>query len=255
MRERYDPPDAERITGQFRERREALRRKRVVLKSVAVAGRYQVVRPSDGSRFFPEGRRRAKANIRRRLGRWYNCPGVVVTLTYDPKRVDQDEAWYRVGRHRREFLNRLNLWRRRHGFEHRSLGCIVCLEPMAGTGYPHLHLVFPNLRFLAPLAVIDELWAHGLVQTAYRDGLSPVSYACKYISKMEGWDDLSLAYISMYRLRIYSISRRYYLPAAPRPPAAWLFWCSSTEERVGALLEMIVSGHPAAMICMAGPAD
>jgi hypothetical protein len=246
----YDPPDAGLIVSRFGQKRAKLEDQRVLLKHRTEPNRYRLVRPSDRSRFFEEGRRRSKANIRRRLGSWYHANGVMLTLTYDPKRIDQDTAWFHLGEHRRVFLNKLNLWRRRHGYERRSLASVVCVEPMKGTGYPHVHIVFPNLRFLAPLAVLGDLWAHGLTQVKYHDNLSPVSYACKYISKMSGWDDLSLAYLSMYHLRVYSISQRYYLPDVPVHDPEWLFWTSTTAAGSETLLDMVVLGHPDAMCCV-----
>lgn len=246
----YDPADAPLIISRFADKRKTLAAKRVLLRHRTAPERYRLVKPADNSRFFDEGRRRSKANIRKRLGSWYSCPGVLLTLTYDPKLIGQDEAWYRLGEHRREFLNRLNLWRRRHGYEKRSLASVVCVEPMKGTGYPHIHMVFPNLRFLAPLAVIDELWRHGMTQVRFRDGISPVSYACKYVSKMSGWDDLSLAYLSMYRLRVYSVSQRYYLPGDTRRDPEWLFLTTTDAFGSETLLDMVLAGHPAAICCV-----
>ena len=41
--------------------------------------------------------------------------------------------------------------------------------------------------------------------------MSPVSYVCKYISKLEGWSDLALSYLWTNRTRLYSMSREYVL--------------------------------------------
>jgi hypothetical protein len=39
---------------------------------------------------------------------------------------------------------------------------------------------------------------------------SAVSYITKYISKMDGWSELSLAMIWHFKIRIYNLSHQYY---------------------------------------------
>ncbi len=88
------------------------------------------------------------------------------------------------------------------------------MEVQSGTGYPHVHLVFPYLKWLAPIAWMTEQWgqAENSVDYKIKDSMSPVSYVCKYISKLEGWSDLALSYLWVNRTRLYSMSRDYVLP-------------------------------------------
>lgn len=231
------------MVGRFLERMDVLADRRVILHHRTDAARYRVVRPSDDSRYFPRGRRRIQARLRRRLGRWYNCPGILLTLTFDPKRISQPQAWRRVGQLRRQFLNRLNLWRRRHGYERRSLACVSVLENMTGTGYPHVHVVFPQLRYLAPCEVVTDLWGWGITDVRYCGAMSPVAYICKYVSKLDGWDDLQLAYLQMYHTRLYSVSQRYLLPddGGRAGPPEWSFLLSTTALASGAVVDILTS--------------
>jgi len=74
---------------------------------------------------------------------------------------------------------------------------LAVLEVQPSTGYPHVHLMFPYLKWLAPIAWMTEQWgqAENSVDYQVKDSMSPVSYVCKYISKLEGWSDLALSYL------------------------------------------------------------
>jgi len=102
----------------------------------------------------------------------------------------------------------------------------VIEEQPEKTRYPHVHLVFPYLKWLAPLGFLTEIWgqASNSVDIKIKDSMSPVSYVCKYISKLEGWSDLALSYIWTNRSRLYSMSRDYIIPdfADKRVPE-WAF--------------------------------
>ena len=191
---------------------EALESKRVLVDNMADCKLAKLVKPSDASRYFPNGRKRIKAKIFRRLGRWYNCPGYLLSLTFDPSRINRAEAWKQVGKLRREFMNRVNRWRKRAGLTKAKFFSVIEAQP--GTGYPHVHLVFPYLKWLAPVDWMTEQWgqAENSVDYKVKDSISPVSYLCKYISKLEGWSELALSYIWTNRTRLYSMSKDYVLP-------------------------------------------
>lgn len=199
-------------TARFREYRSSLAEKRVLVVSLADTSVAKVVKPADSSRYFEDGRKRIKAKIRKRLGRWYNCPSLLLSLTFDPKKIACDDAWRQVGLFRREFMNRVNRWRLRQGYQKAKF--LAVLEVQKQTGYPHLHLVFPYLRYLAPIGWLVEQWgqASNSVDLKLRDAMSPVSYVCKYITKLEGWPDEALAQVWDNGTRLYSMSRDYSLP-------------------------------------------
>jgi hypothetical protein len=211
----------------FKDYRQSLAEKRVLVANLNESSVIKVVKPAEASRYFDGGRKRIKAKIRKRLGRWYNCPGLLLSLTFDPKLITCDDAWRQVGLLRREFMNRVNRWRRRQGYQKAKF--LSVLELQKQTGYPHIHLVFPYLRFLAPVSWLVEQWgqAPNSVDVKVRGSISPVSYVCKYITKLDGWSDEALAQIWDNGTRLYSMSRDYYLPdySDKRVPE-WCFKCT-----------------------------
>jgi hypothetical protein len=218
----------ERQIDDFLEYRCKLEDKRVVVSNLADPGVCMIVKPSQRSRYSDKGRRRIQAKIRDRLGRWYNCPGFLFGMTYDPKLTSRAEAWSYVGEDSRTWLDKVNQWRKRHGMP--KAKCLRVIEEQPGTGYPHVHFVFPYLKWLAPFAFLQEAWGRGLCRYTVKDSLSPVSYVCKYISKMEGWSELALSYIWKNRTRLYSMSRDYTLPDySDKRVSEWRYVCCSTR--------------------------
>ncbi len=186
--------------------------KRILVNNLTDSKIGKLLKASDASRYFPVGRKRIKAKIYRRLGRWFKCPGVLLSLTFAPELISRREAWLDCRKMAREFMNRVNRWRKRHGMSKAKF--LSCIEVQPGTGYPHIHFVFPNLRWLASLDFLITTWGqeNNSVDIVVKDSISPVSYVCKYISKLEGWSDLALSYIWTNRTRLYSMSRDYILP-------------------------------------------
>ena len=153
---------------------ERIAEKRVILSNLADSSICKVVKPSDASRYFPGGRRRIKAKIHHRLGRWYSCPGFLLSLTFAPDRISRRDAWKNCRTMGREFINRVNRWRKRHGMPRAKF--LTCIELQPGTGYPHLHFVFPYLKWLSSIAFMTETWGQGVnaVDMKPRDCFSPV---------------------------------------------------------------------------------
>ena len=75
-------------------------------------------------------------------------------------------------------------------------------------GYPHVHLVYPGLKYLADQELIKKLWGHGHIKVNYGGSFKPASYACKYISKM-GKNDLGLMFMWWDRIKLYTFSRAF----------------------------------------------
>jgi len=208
----------------FREYRDNLADKVVVVQNSADKSVVKVIRQADSSRYFPEGRRRIKARIFKRMGGFYSCNGLMVTLTFDPKLISKADAWRDVGYLGRSWLNNVNRWRIRNGMP-RVRGIKVLEVQKLRTGYPHLHYAFPRLRWLAPRDVLRRYWHYAAegVDWRYRDSFSPAGYVCKYVSKLEGWADEALAEIWMNRTRLYSMSRDYYLVAEEKRVPEWCY--------------------------------
>jgi hypothetical protein len=83
------------------------------------------------------------------------------------------------------------------------------VEVQPGTGYPHVHIFFPHLRWLAPLNIINGNWRQGRanIESPKRIKVNCAAYISKYLRKMRGWFDLHLALLWSGRCRMYGFSR------------------------------------------------
>lgn len=243
-------PDAELIVDRFSAWRDNMESKRVVVRHRAAPNRVQVLCPRDQSRYFETGRKRIMARLRRRLGHWFERSGLLLTLTFDPKRIDMDEAWRKVGAMRRTFVNKINLYRARRKMP-RRLSYVAVLEQQQN-GYPHVHLVFPGLAYLAPIGWLSDQWAQGPNAVDIRGinrACSPVAYVCKYIAKMTGWQTLTLALCKMYHTRLYSVAHAY--AAEPRREPQWAFLCTSWDHALEWLTDTF--REHGVTVCIHGP--
>jgi len=215
--------DSDKV-GQFRGYRQALADKLVVLRRLSDSSEAKVIRQSDSSRYFAVGRYRMKAKIIKRMGGFYSCSGLMLSCTYDPKLLSRDEAWADVGARGRRLMDNVNGWRRREGMA--KVRGIKVLEEQSQTGYPHIHIAFPKLRWLARVEDISRWWGQAVnsCELTYRDSFSPAGYVCKYVSKMEGWSDEGLAEIWFNRTRAYSMSSDYYLQPVEKRVPEWSFY-------------------------------
>jgi hypothetical protein len=172
--------------------------------------------------------------IRKRLGKYERVPGLMETLTYDTKRIGKREAWASFGRDTRGFLNAVNQYRKRRGW--RRLHYLWVVEVQPGTGYPHVHIFFPNLRWLAPLEIINGNWREGRanVESPRRIKVSCAAYISKYLRKMEGWLDLHLALLWSGKCRMYSFSRGF-SGKIGKAESEWERWQIIETSKVGAL--------------------
>jgi len=233
----------------FREYRQELAGKVIIMENRACPSTVKVIRQADSSRYFPEGRKRLRAKILRRMGRWSSGAGVLLTCTYDPKLISIEDAWKDVGGRCGRLTDALNVWRKRGGMS--KVRGIRVLEVQKRTGYPHVHVVFPGLRWLAPIGKLTEWWsqASNSVDLAYRDSVNPVGYVCKYISKLEGWSDGALAEIWRNRTRLYSMSRDYYVVADEKRFPEWSFRRSARLARAGFWLPELVAEYETVLGC------
>lgn len=183
------------------------------------------------SRYFDEGRLYMSQRIRRRLGKYGMVPGLMETLTYDTKRIGKREAWASFGQDTRRFVNAVNQYRRRRNW--RRLQYLWVVEVQLGTGYPHVHMFFPNLRWLAPLEIINGNWRQGRanVESPKRIKVNCAAYVSKYLGKMRGWLDLHLALLWSGRCRMYSFSRGFSAKIEKRE-SEWQRWQVIETEHV-----------------------
>jgi len=175
------------------------------------------------SRYFDDGRLYMSRKIRRRLGKYEKVPGLMQTLTYDPKKIGKREAWASFGKDTRRFINAVNQYRKRRGW--RRLHYLWVVEVQAGTGYPHVHIFFPNLKWIAPLGIINGNWRHGRanIESPKKIKVNCAAYISKYLRKMQGWSDLHLALLWSGHSRMYSFSRGF-SAKVERKESEWMRW-------------------------------
>lgn len=175
------------------------------------------------SRYFDDGRLYISRKIRRRLGKYEKVPGLMQTLTYDPKKIGKQEAWASFGKDTRRFLNAVNEYRKRRGW--RRLHYLWVVEVQAGTGYPHVHIFFPNLKWIAPLSIINGNWRHGRanIESPKKIKVNCAAYISKYLRKMQGWSDLHLALLWSGKCRMYGFSRGFSIKVEKKE-SEWMRW-------------------------------
>jgi len=53
--------------------------------------------------------------------------------------------------------------------------------------------------------------------------VSPLSYVCKYVSKLTGWSEIGMAYLRSCKTRLYNISQSLYRPKEDPEVSMWAF--------------------------------
>jgi hypothetical protein len=157
------------------------------------------------SRYHVSGQAKQKRRIKKALGHYFFKHGVMLTLTFDPKKILRVGAWSDLGYKVRNFMDRVNKWREGRGLS-KIKGFLHVNEDQPGTGYPAPHIVFPGLKYLAPNDVLEKLWGCGFVKVNVAGSVHPANYACKYISKMQGKDSM-MAMMWFFNIRTYTFSR------------------------------------------------
>jgi len=179
----------------------------VVIRKKSEIKTLKIIPASMRCRYFEEGRKSISSKIRKRLGKYEKVPGLMQTLTYDPKKVSKKEAWSSFSRDTRRFLNAVNQYRKRRGW--RRMHYLWVVEVQEGTGYPHVHIFFPNLRFLAPIRILTGNWSQGRanISSPKKIYANCAAYISKYLRKMYGWDEFHEALLWSGGCRMYSFSR------------------------------------------------
>lgn len=186
----------------------------------------------DSSRYSPSGLQKIREKVRRRLHGYPATFGVMSTLTIAEFEANakyyhgrsQLEAWESINKFGSEFTEEVNKWRKRHGLK-TIRAYVKVLEIQPKRFYPHLHIYFPGLKWLAPTDVLQKLWPYGNVDIQYTDSKSPGDYITKYLSKMEAKDFMNVMLYS-FKLRMFSNSQGLrYAPDTKKPSA--LRWKTS----------------------------
>ena len=198
-------------------------RTHIVLSKINEPSVLKVMPAQCRSRYFDDGRRYMSRRIKRRLGKYERVPGLMETLTYDTKRIRKREAWARFGEDTRRFLNGVNQYRKRRGW--RRLHYLWVVEVQPTTGYPHVHIFFPKLKWIAPLEIINGNWRQGRanVKGPKKIKVNCAGYISKYLRKMDGWLDPHLALLWIGKCRMYGFSRGF-SAKIEKPESEWQRW-------------------------------
>ena len=226
----------------FAEYRDELAEKAILLRHREDPERGVIIKPSDSSRYFPGGKRKAKRNIRTRFGKHYKAPGTFVTLTYDHEQYSRWEAWEKLPKDLKRFKHDITMRYKRKG--RHSPKYISVIEEQSKTGYPHVHLFYPRLRWLLKKEDVQTLWGVGRTRVEKAKNVNIGGYVCKYITKMGGWSDEALAFIWRRKIRLYSYSRCYKLPAEDKEQSEWAYLTSTTRRMIEDNLSMVIRALP-----------
>ena len=207
---------------------ERLHRKLIVLVNLDQR-KVLALRASESSRYRPRGRGKIMRMIRRKLRLWKADHGVLLTLTvaeYDANStryqgMGQLHAWKMINEKASEFCDELNKWRERNG-KKKIKAYAKVLEEQPGRHYPHLHIYYPGLYFLAPKEVIDRLWPYGITNVKPTFRTSPAEYIIKYLSKMDD-NQFMNTMLWTFKLRMYSTSRGLKYGPETRTDTGWRF--------------------------------
>jgi len=193
------------------------------------------------SRYFGDGRLKMSYRIMARLGKYNKVPGLMETLTYDPKKITKKEAWCEFGKDTRAFLNGVNEYRKRRGW--RRLHYLWVVEVQKGTGYPHVHIFFPNLKWIAPIDILNGNWGKGRanIESPTKIKINCAAYISKYLRKMKGWSDIHLALLWSGKCRMYGFSRGFSVKVETKETDWQFFGVVETNDNE-TLEEALLSG-------------
>jgi hypothetical protein len=208
----------------FKEHQGRIGTTNIVLSNKAEPSKLLIMQAKNKSRYFPEGRLHMSSKIRKRLGRFEKVPGLMATLTYDPKKTGKREAWALYGPDTRRFLNAVNQYRRRKGQQ--RLQYLWVVEVQEGTGYPHVHIFLPGLGWIAPLNIINGNWTKGRANITSPKSINVncAGYISKYLRKMQGWKDIHLALMWSGHCRMYGFSRGFTAKGVIHQEPQWEMW-------------------------------
>jgi len=217
-------------TWNFLERKRRIGRTNIIFSRIDDPSILLMMPAKCNSRYFDEGRFNLSRKITKRLGKYNKVPGLMETLTYDPQKISNWEAWGNFGKDTRRFLNDINQYRKRRGW--RRLHYLWVVEVQPDTGYPHIHIFFPNLKWLAPVNIIGSSWGRGRanIKSPKKITTNCAGYISKYLRKMDAWSDKYLALLWSGKCRIYGFSRGFSAKIEKKEPEYQRWHVIETEH-------------------------
>jgi len=169
--------------------------------------------PYSFSRYSKAGQKKIARSLQARFPA--NTDGIFLTLTFDPKRFSMLDAYQTVTKRLSEFISKVKTYAQREvekqikntGIKAKAkIEYIWTIEVQTKkTGYPHIHIFFPNLNHLLPYKKIEKLWGAGYVFVKYLQGVRIGEYMSKYLTKGQGLE-WGLPFIWRFKLRMYGSS-------------------------------------------------
>jgi hypothetical protein len=194
------------------------------------------------SRYFPEGQNREKKIIKKRLGQYFYRDGVLLTLTVR-RSIGLFDAWALITKWTSRLLNKIRNWRRRMGFK--KLHYIWCVEAHKDN-YPHVHIYFPVLKWLAPKKMLDKWWPYGWTNVKRARDINLACYVTKYICKMS-CNKVFMAMLWYFRLHLYGMSQKF-KRVVRITTGLWVFLgvrrIASKEDAEAVRAQMLLLGYP-----------
>ncbi len=221
---------------EFRKMKARVRRQAVILGDEET-GEVVAVQCWKKSRYFEAGRDSIRRKLRKRF-EGKARQGVMVTLTEDPKTKSRASAWKEHNAEVSRFLAAVRKQQTRRG--RAPFAFLACLEEQPGTGYPHTHIWFPGVTWVAWKGWITATWGRGFTKVeASRTG-SISGYVMKYVSALKGWSEAGQAYLWKYGLRLYRCSLCLRVAAVAPGEGSWVFLGLEMAEAESDLHEYLV---------------
>ena len=159
-------------------------------------------------------RRKVIKRMRYLMGRYGNSKSVLLTLTIDPSKFNNDKVrmWMDVKHELNRFLTLVKYHLTKYD---RVLPPYLATIEAQKNGNPHIHIVFLNASRLLDWRAIKKYWGLGYVwinrSSAHSKVRNPISYVTKYITKTfcdtNLHNVLTQALTWLFNIRSYSYSK------------------------------------------------
>jgi len=192
---------------------ENLKEEVILLREYEDPGSAVALFPYALSRYSQSGQKKIAKSLQARFPA--NTDGVFLTLTFDPKRFSMLDAYRTVTKRLSKFLSELRTYAQREvdkqvkksGIKAKvKIEYIWVIEIQTQkTGYPHIHVFFPNLKRILPQKVIEKLWGAGFVFVKKIQGVRAGEYMSKYLTKAQGLE-WGLPFLWKFKIRLHGAS-------------------------------------------------
>jgi len=192
---------------------ENLKEEVILLREYEDPGSAVALFPYALSRYSQSGQRKIAKSLQARFPA--NTDGVFLTLTFDPKRFSMLDSYRTVTKRLSKFLSELRTYAQREvdkqvkksGIKAKvKIEYIWVIEIQTQkTGYPHIHVFFPNLKRILPQKVIEKLWGAGFVFVKKIQGVRAGEYMSKYLTKAQGLE-WGLPFLWKFKIRLHGAS-------------------------------------------------